>query len=207
MAFIKQTAPRTTHTDERAQKRDFAGLTAELNDPDPVARRWAARDLLQHSQASAVLAARLAVEEDPTVREVMLTSLTRLGDATAVAALIECLRSEDAPKRNAAIEAMKALPNEVAPIMGGLLGDADPDVRILAVNILESLCHPQVEAWLIEVIERDAVVNVCATAVDLLGEVGSQAAPDALERLKKRFPVEPYIQFAADLALQRTAKA
>jgi HEAT repeat protein len=206
MAFIKQTAPRPAHADQRTQKRDFAGLTAELDDPDPVARRWAARDLLQYPQASAVLVARLCIEEDLTVREVMLTSLTRLGDATAVAGLIQCLRSEDAPKRNAAIEAMKALPNEVAPIMGGLLVDGDPDVRILAVNILESLRHPQVEAWLIEVIERDSAVNVCASAVDLLGEVGSPAAHDALERLKKRFPDEPYIQFAADLALQRTAK-
>jgi hypothetical protein len=48
-------------------------------------------------------------------------------------------------------------------------------------------------------------VNVCGTAVDLLSEVGSSAAHDALERLKARFAAEPYIQFAADLALKRIA--
>jgi tRNA A37 threonylcarbamoyladenosine synthetase subunit TsaC/SUA5/YrdC len=46
-------------------------------------------------------------------------------------------------------------------------------------------------------------VNVCATAVDLLCEVGTEAAIDPLVRLKARFASEPYIQFAADLALKR----
>jgi hypothetical protein len=80
-------------------------------------------------------------------------------------------------------------------------------VRIMAVNILESLRHPRVEAWLIEVIERDPVVNVCGTAVDLLGEVGTPASRAALIHLKQRFASEPYIQFAADLALKRIGKA
>jgi hypothetical protein len=60
-----------------------------------------------------------------------------------------------------------------------------------------------VESWLIEVIEADPHVNVCATAVDLLGEVGSAAAREALLGLKDRFPDEPYVHFAADLALRR----
>jgi tRNA A37 threonylcarbamoyladenosine synthetase subunit TsaC/SUA5/YrdC len=46
-------------------------------------------------------------------------------------------------------------------------------------------------------------VNVCATAVDLLCEVGAKASMDPLFRLKTRFAHEPYIQFAADLALKR----
>ena len=108
---------------------------------------------------------------------------------------------------DSAIEAMKALPTEVAPIMSELLRDDDPDVRILAVNVLESLRHPMVEQWLIEVIDRDPMVNVCGSAVDLLGEVGSEAAHDALERLKLRFGAEPYIQFAVDLALKRISAA
>jgi HEAT repeat protein len=206
MAFIKSnpTAP-AAHDERRRAPRDFAGLVAELDDEDPLARRWAARDLVSHPQASAALVARLRIETDVAVQEFILTSLTQLGDETAVAGLIDCLRSEEAQLRNAAIEAMKALPNEVAPIMSDLLRDADPDVRILAVNVLESLRHPKVEQWLIEVIDRDLMVNVCGSAVDLLGEVGSQAARDALGRLKVRYEAEPYIQFAVDLALKRIA--
>jgi len=39
--------------------------------------------------------------------------------------------------------------------------------------------------------------------VDLLCEVGTEAAIDSLVRLKARFAAEAYIQFAADLALKR----
>lgn len=207
MAFIKKNIPPSVGQDERRQPRDYAGLIAQLADPDPVARRWAARDLVSHPEATSALVARLQCETDLSVREIIMTSLTRLGDGQAVACLVNCLRSDDAQIRNEAIEAMKALPDQVAPIMGPLLVDDDPDVRIMAVNVLESLPHPKVEEWLIKVIEQDRLVNVCGTAVDLLGEVGSPAAHDALERLKRRFPDEPYIQFAANLALKRIAKA
>jgi HEAT repeat protein len=206
MAFIKKTAqPRTTTEDQRAVARDFDGLIRELDDADPTARRWAARDLAGHPDASAALLARLQRENEVSVREVILTALMRIADPVAIAGLVTCLRSEDANLRNEAIEAMKSLPVAVAPIMRGLLVDSDPDVRIFAINILESLRHPDVEAWLIEVIEREPLVNVCGTAVDLLSEVGSQASRDALQRLKARFAAEPYIQFAADLALKRIA--
>lgn len=206
MAFIKKSTPTVVGDDERGQGRDVSDLVSQLVDADPAVRRWAARDLLAYPQATAALVARLPVEADISVREVILTSLTRLGGELAVAGLVQCLRSEDAHMRNEAIEAMKGLPAEVAPIMGGLLIDTDSDVRIMAVNILESLQHPKVEEWLIEVIDQDPVVNVCGTAVDLLGEVGSALAYDALERLKKRFFDEPYIQFATNLALKRIAK-
>lgn len=210
MAFIRTTSPTATTTaagNERGQSRDISGLLRQLTDPDAAVRRWAARDLLPFAEATATLVERLQSEHDVSVREIILTTLTRQGGAVAVAGLVGCLRSEDALLRNEAIEAMKVLPAEMAPIMGALLHDADSDVRIMAVNILESLHHPMVEQWLIEVIDHDSVVNVCGTAVDLLGELGSAQAEGALQRLKSRFADEPYIQFAANLALKRIAKA
>jgi HEAT repeat protein len=212
MALIKKdastaTAPEIRARDTRVRVRDYEGLIAQLDDTEPEARRWAARDLVEYPAATEALLQRLHTEADVSVRDGILTTLTRLGHEAAVTGLVACLRSEDVQLRNAAIEAMKALPDDVAPIMSALLLDADPDVRILALNVLESLRHPQVEEWLIAVIDRDLAVNVCGTAVDLLGEVGSVAAQPALLRLKLRFPEEPYIQFAADLALQRIAAA
>lgn len=207
MAFIKKSTDAASTGADRVAERDFTGLIAQLDDADPATRRWAARDLLEFPAATAALVARLKREDDRSVREFILTSLTRLGDEIAVAGLVEWLRSEDAVMRNEAIEAMKALPDEVAPIMGGLLSDPDPDVRIMAVNVLESLRHPHVEDWLIDVIDNDSVINVCGTAVDLLGEVGSPAARESLLRLRERFPGEPYIKFATDLALKRIGEA
>jgi HEAT repeat protein len=177
-------------------------LVAELDDADPKARRWAARDLRAWPAASAALVARLHRERDDAVREMILTSLTALGDDTVVTALVGCLRSEDVVLRNEAVEALKQLPEKTAAIMNQLLADGDPDVRIFAVNILEGLRHPEVESWLLAVVERDPHVNVCAAAVDLLGEVGTASAREPLERLSARF-ADPYIQFATALALRR----
>jgi len=204
MAFIKNQITESVLHDDRKQARGCADLLVELSDANPTARRWAARDLIDCPGVSPALVERLKIEPVLSVREVILTTLTRVGDPAAVGGLVDCLRIEDAALRNEAIEAMKQLPDEVAPIMQGLLTDADPDVRIFAVNVLESLCHPEVEAWLIDVIKDDPHINVCATALDLLSEVGTAAAVlEPLQRLKTRFADEPYIQFAADLALRR----
>ena len=150
---------------------------------------------------------RLALESDPAVREVIFTTLAQLKDPVAVAGLVACLRSEVPALRNEAVEMMKGLPDEVAPLMEGLLVDPDPDTRILAVNILESLRHPLVETWLIRVIETDPHINVCGSALDLLSEVGTAQAVGAIGHLKSRFADQPYIQFTADLALARIGKA
>lgn len=204
MAFIRNQPTREpTATNERKQERDGPGLLAQLSNRDPTSRRWAARDLIDYPEAAIALVERLKIEPDLSVQEVILTTLSRLGDPAAVAELVHCLRSEDSALRNKVIETLMQLADEVAPIMQGLLADPDPDVRIFAVNILGSLCHPEVESWLIAVIENDPHVNVCATALDLLGEVGTEAALEPLARLNTRFRAEPYIQFAADLALKR----
>jgi HEAT repeat protein len=203
MACMKKQNNESVGREDRQETRECPDLLAGLEDANPTTRRWAARDLVNCQDVASALVDRLKREGDLSVREVILTTLTRLGDSTAVAGLVDCLHSEDAALRNEAIEAMKQLPDEVAPIMQGLLADPDPDVRIFAVNILESLRHADVESWLIDVIETDLHVNVCATAVDLLSVVGSEAALERLDRLMGRFADEPYVQFAADLALSR----
>lgn len=203
MPFIKKKDSAAVDQEDRKNTRECSALIASLADSSATTRRWAARDLVNCPNSAVILVDHLKREPELSVREVILSTLTQLGDAAAVAGLVDCLRSEDAALRNEAVEAMKHLPDEVAPMMQGLLTDPDPDVRIFTVNILESLCHPDVEAWLIEVISTDPHINVCATAVDLLSEVGTQAALEPLALLKSRFLADPYIQFAANLALRR----
>jgi HEAT repeat protein len=206
MAFIKNKSPTTASPETSNTGDDLPNLLEKLNHTDSETRRWAARDLLAYPSSTGALVERLKIEANISVREIILTSLTRLGGSVAVNGLVDCLRSEDACMRNEAIAAMKALPHEVSPIMDSLLIDDDADVRIMAVNILESLMHPHVEKWLIDVIESDGVINVCGTAVDLLGEVGTHACMPALLNLKNRFSEEPYIQFATDFAMSRISK-
>jgi HEAT repeat protein len=113
------------------------------------------------------------------------------------------LRSEDAALRNLAIGAMQQMPSAVGPIIDELLCDADSDVRIFAMNVLEFLPHPSVESWLIDAIERDPHVNVCSSALDVLREVGTERCVPAVKALKVRFADEAYVQFAANLTLRR----
>jgi HEAT repeat protein len=178
-------------------------ILAALEGADAGVRRQAARQIAGFPDAAKALMSRLKREEQVAVREVILNTLVLLKDTSIVAGLAECLRSENAALRNETIEAFKQLGHEVDPILESMLADPDPDVRIFVVNILESQRHSEAENWLIKVIEEDSHVNVCATAVDLLCEVGTEASSDALLRLKARFASEPYIQFASDLALKR----
>jgi len=189
--------------ERRKIQRNFDGLIAQLSSSNPTERRWASRDLAEYKEASTYLVEQLMKEKDISVREVIISSLVAIGDEIAVEGLINCLKSEDAHLRNSAIEALKQMPEQVSAYIEKLLKDKDPDIRIFAINILESLKHPDVVKWLIEVIEKDENVNVCATALDLLAEIGTEEALPAIKKLKERFKDEPYIQFAADLALRR----
>lgn len=203
MGFIKRDTAARTPAEEYGQRRSCADLLGDLVHEDAAVRRWAARDLVACPDAALALVERLKNEPLPSVREVILTTLIRQGDAAAVSGLVDCLRSEEAAPRNEAIDAMKQLPDEVAPLMEHLLADADADVRIFAVNVLESMRHPQVERWLIDVLLTEPHVNVCAAALDVLCEVATARSRPALEQVKSRFADEPYIEFAAGLALGR----
>jgi HEAT repeat protein len=203
MGLVKQKIAQLSDRGKPKPQRDYDQLQTALEDADAAGRRQAARDIVHCPEAAMALVSRLTREDDVAVREMILNTLLRLNNPSAVRGLVDCLRSEDAALRNEVIEAFKQMGSEVDPILHSLLADPDPDVRIFVVNILDSERHTEAESWLIKVIERDSHVNVCATAVDLLCEVATEAAVDPLIRLKARFLSEPYIQFAADLALKR----
>ncbi len=203
MAFIKKQPSEIVNEDERAFPRDFTGLCELLHHENPKLRRWAVRDLAEMPNASLVLVERLEHENNAGVIAGILNALATLRDTLALNGLVACLRSENAVMRNEAIGILKELPQEVGLLIDGLLTDTDSDVRIFAVNILESLRHENVEQWLIDVIEKDPHINVCATALDLLSEVGTELAIPAIKKLKTRFPDEPYILFSIDLVLKR----
>jgi HEAT repeat protein len=203
MALTKRVRPIQQSGDRRQGSRSYFGLVEQLDDANPVARRWAARDLAAFPEATEALGAALRREHDASVREVMLTSLIGLGDEVAVSILLECLRSPDVPLRNQAGEALQELPQQLAPVIGPLLRDSDPEVRILAVTILRGLRNPEIEDWLLALMVTETHVNVCGAAIDVLGEVATERSRLPLLDLRTRFADEAYIRFAVDLVLQR----
>lgn len=172
---------------------------ATLDHPEPDRRRLAAR----HTPGAAPLAERLRVEEHPAVQEALVNALGAIGDTTAVAALVDCLRSEAPRVRNLAVSELPHHTEALSARIPSMLSDPDPDVRVFTAGLLGSLAHPAAEEWLCGVLTSDPDVNVCAAAVESLAMMGTPACRAALSRLPGRFPEHPFVRFAVDLALRQ----
>jgi HEAT repeat protein len=142
-------------------------------------------------------------EDDPTVREAIFTSLARTASPESVAVVLPYLRSDDATRRTEALDALRAMPGAVAPQMGALLQDPDPDVRLLACEIARDLPADEATVLLSALLDRELEVNVCASAVEVLAEAGEPEALPALTRAAARFQGEAFLSFAIKAAADR----
>jgi len=193
----------STGDDRRFSKRNYDGFIEQLASVDPVKRRWAARDLVDYPDAIDTLLTALRDESEHPVREAIFDSLQHIGGEAVVTGMISILRLEDAELRNGAIEVLQSMPEEVALHIIELLNDQDSDVRIFAIDILQVLAHPQTPEWLLSVLKDETHINVIATAIDRLSEVGTPDMVPALEDIKRRFPDEPYLSFALGTTIRR----
>lgn len=173
-----------------------------LNALDSELRLRAARAAAQFPECASALCARLALEPDRAVRAALLTALIKLQTPVIARDLSDYLHSEDAALRNEVISALQQMPQSVMHLMPLLLQHPDPDIRIFALNILGGLRDPQARDCILEVIAHDPHMNVCATALDALAEIGTPHMIPALQDLARRFDNE-FIQFAVDVAIRR----
>ncbi len=204
MAIVKHRAQADPVGDvQEDATRDRAQWIADLDSPNPTTRRRAARTLAEMPGAVPVLCAHLADEPSLSVRSIILTGLIVSKSPAVVAGLLPLLDSEDANLRNGAIEALQQMPDAVAPHVEAMLADPDSDLRIFAINVLAALPHPNVPAWLRQVVASDPHVNVCAAALDALAEVGEPDAIPDLEDLAERFSDVVFIRFAVDATIRR----
>ncbi|MDR3374198.1 MAG: HEAT repeat domain-containing protein [Ancalomicrobiaceae bacterium] len=174
-----------------------------MNDADPGVRSRAARALRGARSGIAGLCRRLEIEQVTSVRTALLTSLIRLKSPDVVERLAEFLRSENVALRSAVIEALQVMPDVALPTLERLLGDADSDVRIFAVDVLNELRHPEVPALLVRVLLQDDNVNVCLAALDGLADLDDDVLFDPLRAFVKRFPAVPNVQFVAKSLIRR----
>jgi len=166
--------------------------------------RWAAaRALTREPDGPAALVEALADEADPRVREAIFTGLARAGTPAAVEALLAQLRSDEASLRTGALDALRAAPVVARPYLPALLRDPDPDVRLLACDIVRELTSEDATPLLCELLERESQVNVCAAAVEVLAEIGSPPALEVLSRCAGRFAGEPFLVFSIKVASER----
>lgn len=181
----------------------FAGLTSANAE-----ERWsAARAAAELPDATGALAAALPQETDSRVREAMFTSLTRIGTRESAAAMLPMLRSDDAALRTGALDALCSSVLAAHELLPQLLSDPDVDVRILSCELARSLPSAEANRSLSALLDREAEINVCAAAIEVLAEVGNHTALPALERCAQRFPQVPFLTFAIRLATDRITAA
>ncbi len=206
MPFVKRELPVRPAEDQRPAD-DIASHIAALSRPDPETRWRAARALGGHADAVPALAAALAPEEVPRVREAIMTALMRIGDEASVRALLPYLRSQDAGRRAAAIETLQNLPAAILPFMAPLLNDGDSDVRILATELARNMPAAEANHVLCTLLEHERHPNVCAAAIDVLAEVGTRDAVPTLQACAERFAGVPFLPFAVSTAIARISDA
>jgi HEAT repeat protein len=181
---------------------DRTHLHRDLESPDRECRRAAVR-LAARSGEAQLLADHLAGESDAGIREMILTSLVRIGGIAAIRPLVDLLGTDQAALRGALIETLQSMGDAIVPEIEALLCDDNPDLRIYAVNMLLSLRSPRVPDIALKVIETDPHVNVCAAAVDVLMETGRPDMVDALQAVADRFHDRPFLAFAVRAAIKR----
>lgn len=166
--------------------------------------RWAAARAAGDTPGGVeALTRALRTEEDPRVREAILTSLVRAGTPEAVAAILPYLHADDANLRAGALDALRVVPAALAAHLPGLLADPDADVRLLACDLARALPVGDAVGLLHPLLDRETEANVCSAAVEVLAEIAGPEVVPALENCARRFPGDPFLPFAIRVAAQR----
>jgi len=192
--------PTSTAEHPAPDERKPAELLATGSDEE----RWiAARSAAEIPEGLSLLTHALSVERVPRVREAMFTALAKIATPESAFAALPFLRSDDAALRTQALDALRAMPAAAAEHLSQLLGDSDPDVRLLACEIARALPAGDASRVLGKLIERETNSNVCSAAVEVLAETGDIASLPILARCAERFPDDPFLAFAVKAASGR----
>jgi HEAT repeat protein len=167
-------------------------------------QRWdAARAAAGAPDGLRLLRSAMFVEREPRVLEAIFTSLARIGTSESAEAVLPCLRSDDSKLRTAALDALRAMPTATRLHLPHLLHDADPDVRLLACDLVREQTPAEAARLLSEVLVHDSEANVCAAAVEVLAETGGPDVLPLLAQCAARFPDDPFLAFAIEIAGER----
>lgn len=191
----------------RHPKSAAAEVLTGLGSANPEERWAAARLAAERPESAAALAVALPRETDPRVREAMFTSLARIGTRDSIAGMLPMLRSDDAALRTGALDALRSSVIATHELLPQLLSDSDVDVRILSCELARSLTSEEASQSLCALLARETEINVCAAAIEVLAEVGTDAALPVLAQCAQRFPQVPFLTFAIKLATDRITAA
>jgi HEAT repeat protein len=166
--------------------------------------RWAAaRSAHDLPGGARALGEALAREQNPRVREAMFTSLARICSVESVELLLPYIRSDEAHLRTGAMDALRAMKGTAWPYLPQLLRDANADVRLLACELVRDVPADEAAQMLCTLLETEREPNVCASAIEVLAEVGGVEALPVLARCEERFRATPFLAFSIKMATDR----
>ena len=113
------------------------------------------------------------------------------------------LQSINVYLRNAAITYLQNSDEEAAIFIEKLLRNKNKDIRIFAINILGDVKYEKSVDMLRYFLAQEDDVNAMMTAVDYLGEIGSEEDIPLLKTLKVAHKDDPYVMFGVDMAIDR----
>lgn len=207
MPLVKASAPpRAPGSNLGAAPSDRDAVLAALRAPDPEERRAAVRACRVFPDAVELIGARVAVEQDQRVLEVLVLNLVAIGGPAAAERLAPLLRSTDAAHRVAAAEALRDLGADALPLFDVLVRDADPQVRMLAAEIARGHASAAAAQALECLLATETDVNVCCAFVDVLAEIGSSGTGAVLRALRGRLPGHAFLDFSVEAALAQLPK-
>lgn len=156
------------------------------------------------TETAEMLAAQIASETSLARRAQRLALLIAMDTPEAAAALADLVAHSNAAVRGCGVDGLRRIDPAVGlPAIASLLANRSPDMRIRALDAIERVPDPEIEAWLTSLLDTETQSNVCAMVLDLLAEMGTQTAVSAIRSVRLRFANEPFVAFAADLALSQ----
>ncbi len=174
-----------------------------LNDASPEVRFRAARAAPGQPDSIPLLARALERETDSQVLEAIFTALARVASPRSVLTVLPYVRSDSARLRTGALDALRAMPDLTRLHLRELLSDPDSDVRLLVCDLARVMTDCDTPQLLCALIEGEPNANVCAAAVEALAEIGDARAVPTLRACARRFPGDPFLQFAIKSASER----
>jgi len=117
--------------------------------------------------------------------------------------LFNTLKNDNVYLRNACIKYLQESDEDAIIFIERLLQDPDKDIRIFAVNILGDVRYDKSVEILRYFIAREEDINAMMTAVDYLGEIGSEEDIELLESIKHSHSDDLYVNFGVDMAIDR----
>lgn len=182
---------------------DMAAVLTALDQGTDEERWTAARAAGELPECANAIGTLLPREPNPRVREAMFTTLARIATAQSIESLLRLLRSDEASLRTGALDALRAMKGAVIPYLKNLLDDADADVRLLACELVRDMPAADATRLMCGLLAAEREANVCASAIDVLAELGTAEALPTLEQCEERFAAIPFLVFSIQTAAKR----